>query len=285
MRRIALVGTASSGVGAPFDDPSFEIWGVSMRAPYVTRANRWFELHRLDGEPPEWAASWRETLKGFSSDIGEVLMFWPEYKLAPKVIAYPYNKIAERFGTYFMTSSFSWMMALAIDEMRPLDNNGHPQSFHNGDEISIFGVDMEAGTEYRQQRSGFRHYIDLARALGIIVTRDVAGGLVFEPSPYPFIQDDPILCKLERRNGEIKGGLARLLKSRDATRTLIAQNTAILEELTMFETSGYDIAKRRDAVNKEKESLLDQLSQLSINISAHEAVDMEQAWFLDYLRA
>src|SRR3990167_8308310 len=163
MRKIALVGTASSGAGAPYDDLSFEIWGVSARAAYVTRANRWFELHRLDGEPPEWAASWRKTIADFTHDIGEVLMFWPEYKLAQKVTAYPYQQIADRFGTYFMTSSFSWMMALAIDEMRPLDKDGYPVAFHNGDEISIFGVDMEHGTEYQKQRTGFRHFIDIAR--------------------------------------------------------------------------------------------------------------------------
>ena len=132
-RRIAIVGTASSGCGAPFADESFEIWGVSKRAPYVTRANRWFELHRLDGEPPGWAAGWRKELKADSTDIGELLMFWPEYSLAPNVTSYPYARIAERFGTYFMTSTFSWMMALAIDEMRPINAEGLSSPVRNGE--------------------------------------------------------------------------------------------------------------------------------------------------------
>ena len=284
MRKIALVGTASSGCGAPYNDLSFEIWGVSARAQYVTRANRWFELHRLDGEAPEWAKSWRKAMTEFTHDIGEVLMFWPETKLAPKVTAYPYNRIAERFGTYFMTSSFSWMMALAIDEMRPLDHNGHPVAFHNGDEISIYGVDMEQGTEYRHQRPGFRHFIDIARILGIIVTRDVAGGLIHEPSPYPFWQDDSHINKLERRNNEIKGGISKIINSLETTKILLAQDRAALAEMDAMKLPDYDAVKRHAFLEKEIIALSESAGTDTKNLIAHEAVDAEQQWHLDYLR-
>ena len=142
MRRIALVGTTNSGAQAPFDDQSFDIWGVSARAVYVTRADRWFELHRLDGEPKEWADNWRKTVKKFSHDV-ELMMFYPEPDLGPKVVTYPAERITARFGTYFMTSTFSWMMALAIDEMCPVSKKWKPG------EIALYGVEMEYGTEYR----------------------------------------------------------------------------------------------------------------------------------------
>ena len=140
-RKIALIGTAPSGKDGPYNDISYEIWGVASRLSYVTRADRWFELHRLAGEPPAFQEGWRKDIKKFSGDI-ELVMLYPEPDLGPRVTAYPYQRIVDRFGTYFMTSSFAWMMALAIDEMRP--SGGKPVD----GEIGIWGVDMEYGTEY-----------------------------------------------------------------------------------------------------------------------------------------
>ena len=280
-RKIALVGTASSGRDAPYADETYEIWGVSARGAYVTRADRWFELHCLDGEPPEWAASWRETMKGFTQDIPEVLMFWPEPDLAPKVRQYPKDVIANRFGTYFMTSTFSWMMALAIHEMRPEGCDTRP----DGDEILIRGVDMEHGTEYRQQRAGFRHFIEIAKALGIAVNRDVAGGLIWEPTPYPFWQDDPLINKLERRNKEIKDGTRRLEDVHFSNDLMMAQNQALIQELEVeMLRPEYDKVQRLAQLRVELAAMEKTQRKHSNDLIAHSAVDQEQQWFLDYLR-
>lgn len=276
-RRIALVGTASSGVSAPYDDPSFEIWGVSARAAYVTRADRWFELHRLDGEPQDWADKWRETLRGFTHDV-ELLMLYPEANLGPRVTAYPHDRIVARFGTYFMTSTFSWMMALALDEMCPAGGNWEPG------EIGLFGVDMEYGTEYRQQRAGLRHFIDMARVMGVTVTRLASGGLAYEPVPYPLWQDDPLLNKLALRNRETKDKLGRFDKSIRMTRTMIAQNQALIDEIEAVGKSGYDAAARVAALRKELAGLMETSSQLSRDIVHWEAVDAEQQWLDDFLQ-
>jgi hypothetical protein len=284
-RKIALIGTSPTGKCGPFDDPAYEIWGVSARGPYVTRANRWFELHRLDGEPPDWAASWRTEMKRFTKDIGVVLMMYPEKDLAPVVESYPVSKITARFGTYFMTSTFSWMMALAIDEMRPLGPDGFARAFANGDEIMIRGVEMEYGGEYRQQRSGFRHFISLAQSLGIRVDRDVSGGLVYEPVPYPFWQDDPHLNKLERRNTDCVAKTKDISKSLHMTGILLAQNRAALLEIESAEAASYDKEARRTILKSEIEALEQSADTLSRQIIAFEAVDGEQKWHLDYLRS
>jgi hypothetical protein len=275
MRRIALVGTASSGCRAPYHDTSWEIWGVSARAAYVTRANRWFELHRLDGEPEDWANKWRETLKGFARDIPEVIMMYPEPGLAPKVTAYPFDRITARFGTYFMTSTFAWMMALALDELRPVDGKAVDG------EIAIYGVDMEYGTEYRQQRSGFRHFIDVARVMGVPVTRLADGGLAFEPVPYPMWQDDPLLAKVTLRQGSTKSKIETLNESLRATRTLIAQNKAVIAEL---DNPAKDPVERRAYLAKETDKLLATSAQLSKDVVHWTAIDEEQSWLADYLQ-
>jgi hypothetical protein len=272
MRKIALVGTASSGSGAPYDDESWEIWGVSARADYVTRADRWFELHRLFGEPEDWTNNWRAEIKKFSHDT-KLYMLYPEPELGPEVIQYPYDKMVDRFGTYFMTSSFAWMMALAIDEMAPRG------AFAEDCTIGIWGVEMEYGTEYRQQRAGFRHFIDLASVLGINVTRLAAGGLVYEPVPYPLWQDDPLLCKLEQRTRQTKERLERFNKSLRLTRTMIAQNRAVVDALK--KVGGQE--KEIERLECEIDSLLQTSSKLSRDITEQEGANEEQRWLGDYL--
>lgn len=184
MKKVALVGTAPSGRGAPFDDPSWEVWGVGKRGAHVTRATRWFELHRLDAEPTDWATNWRAEMKTWPQET-PIWMFYPEPDLGPHIVDMDPKPLIAKYGTFFMTSSFSWMMAQAIEE--------------GFEEIGLWGVDMEYGTEYRKQRVGLRHFIDVAKLLKIDVRRVTSSGIALEPVPYPFWIDDPILSKIAIR--------------------------------------------------------------------------------------
>ena len=274
MRKIALVGTSGSANQAPFNDQRFEIWGVSSRGKYVTRATRWFELHRIDGEEADWAKKWRETVRGFIEDT-PLYMFYPEPDLAKNIVEYPHAHITARFGTYFMTSTFSWMMALAIDELRPF--NGDPID----GEISIFGVDMEYGTEYVQQRAGFRHFIDLARFAGIVITRLASSGLAYEPIPYPMLQDDPLLNKLLLRTKQSEEKITELDKLILKTRTMIAHNRAIVQGLQRYGGEGAPDEIQR--LNRECENLVSQSAMISKDIVHWQATCEEQGWIRDYL--
>jgi len=260
-RRIALVGTAESSVHAPYDDPTWEIWGIGVRSAYVTRADRWFELHRLAGKPKDWAANWRGLIRSWSDEC-ELWMLYPEQDLGPKVMSLPCDRITQRFGTFFLTSSFAWMMALAIDE--------------GVDEIGIWGVDMEYGTEYRSQRTGLRHFMALARGLGIHVTHLLSGGVAYEPVPYPLIEDDPLLQKLTlcrdnaaKRLGEWRASLAK-------TETMVTHNKAVMGEIKD--------GKRKTSLASETEALSKTALKMQFDIARLEGEDAAQAWFEDYLR-
>lgn len=269
MKKIALVGTASSGKEAPYNDPSWEIWGVSARANYVTRADKWFELHRLDGEPPGWAAEWRKTLKKFGGDIPALYMIYPEPDLHHNVVQYPVNYMIEKYGSFFFTSTFSWMMAMAI-EAKP-------------EEIGIWGVDMEYGTEYKQQRAGFHHFILLAKSKGIKVTRLATSGMAYEPIPYPMWQDDPILQKNTFRRKQTIETLETLNGSLENTRKLIACNRALYNFLSSNPTKK-DIEGKRERLEKEYANLMETSSSLSRDIVEAEGALSEQSWLADYLQ-
>ncbi len=280
MRKIAMVGTTPTGAGAPFNDESWEIWGVSQRFKYFTRADRWFEVHRIDGEPEHWQTEWRKSMKEFLNRDGKpvpLYMMYPEPGLTKTVIQYPMERMVDRFGSYFMTSTFSWMMALAIDELRPLKGRKVKG------EIGIWGVEMEHGTEYRQQRVGLRHFIDVARVLGIPVHRLVEGGLAYEPIPYPMWQDDPLIAKSMDRHKEAVGHLKKFDETLERVRPAIASTQGALYELDLQGKKNYDREKRRATLEKQYSSLMQESAQTSKDLVSWGAIKGEHDWLQDYL--
>jgi hypothetical protein len=290
-RKIALVGTAGSRVGAPVNDSSWEIWGVSSRGK-LERATRWYELHPLDVtfDLPGEADLWRETIKKQCEDVPELWMMFPESGLHHNLCIYPEQEVRERFDSYHLMSTFSWMIAHAILEICPPG-----QMAPEGTTLGIWGVDMEYGSEYEEQRAGFRAMISIAKALGFTVHRVIDGGLIYEPVPYPHWQLDPLLCKLAKRNKQAKETLVdrnNALRATDdmlaSTRGAISEIELMQRDLSAFEGEDnkpepYDPNKRLEALRKMESDFLRTAHQCSADIVAWEAIDAEQTWLKGYL--
>lgn len=278
-RKIALVGTTDSGKLAPLDDDTWEIWGVGGRREWMTRANRWYEVHRLAGESEKWVENWQEQARSFDGKT-DIFMHYPESGFGERVFAYPVDRIMARFGTYFMTSSFSWMMAAAIDELCPEGGDSVPG------EIAIYGIDMEAGAEYLQQRAGLHHFIDLARVMGIRITRLASSGISCEPIPYPMWQDDPLLNKLDKRQVEARDKLVSYDEAKTRTMMMIAQNEAAIAVLNKYAVPVALPAESRkeiERLEKETAALNSTLRTLEDDLILWSGVESEQQWLRDYL--
>lgn len=261
-RRVALVGTAPSSAHAPFDDPSWEIWGVGFRGEHFTRADRWFELHRIEGDDD--GQEWVDLLKTWSHDCA-VWMIWP-LPVGKNVIQYPHQKIAGKYGTFFLTSSFGWMIALAIEE--------------GVDEIGVWGVDMEYGTEYREQRAGVRHFMALAKFAGIKVTVLLNGGVAYEPVPYPFWIDDPLLQKLKYRRERLSEEKAVRDRACASTLERLSQIGAITAELGKIRGTSKRIAE----LEGEARGMQTHLPGLQKDASWSEGAIAEIEWMEDFLK-
>lgn len=259
-RKVAIVGTAVSSERAPIEDDSWEIWCVGVRSAHITRCNRWFEIHRLDSlwDGPEW----RPLLKKWSHDC-ELWMFWPESDLGPRVVQYPIEEIKGRFGTYFMTSSLSWMVALAIHE----HGNGKPIA-----ELGVWGVDMEFGTEYREQRNGLMHFLTMARLMGIPTNLQIDGGLVYQPVPYPFWMDDPLRNKLNLRREVAEKEVSKRQRMADATSFRMAWLDGALS------------MKPDKKLQGERDDLAGQVPASLAEIRFYEGAVEEIIWQQDYLK-
>ena len=179
--KIAILGKTQTRKDAPFDDPSWEIWGLGTArrdgtiSIYPTedipigRWDKWVEVHGVyfhnenstGADLEHWY--WLQEQNKPILTLGDMP--------APASVEMPHQEILERFGSFFMRNSVCWAMAYAI---------------HLGaDEIGLWGIEQAGAKEYHQERYGVKHFIETARENGIKVTMPDTCALHKEPLHYP----------------------------------------------------------------------------------------------------
>lgn len=193
--KIAIVGTAAHAAKAPWSDPSWEIWAANIGK--VPRWDRWFDLH--DDASIDTYPGHREFLESQTK---------PVYRQSN----YPLNAMVAKYGTWFFTSTISYMMALALEQ--------------GPDEIGLWGVDLAHETEYAHQKPGCRFFVQIARMRRVTVTMPPEACINTPGSLYCF--DKPPLIRIQAE--------ARVAELRDR----VAQNDTTRQELlkSIFMLSG-----------------------------------------------
>ena len=144
--KVAIIGFSSSHEEAPWQDPTWEKWGMA-NDPYWAQMSRLFEMHELEdleerngGLPPNYID---DRLKGAWVPL------YMQRKYFEHVIPFPVE-IEEYYA-----SSVAYIMALAVHE--------------GAEEIGLWGIDMAADTEYHEQKPNMEYFIGKARGKGITV--------------------------------------------------------------------------------------------------------------------
>jgi hypothetical protein len=160
-KKVAIVGFADTRDQAPFDDLTWEIWGLNDLHTMLKRYDRWFDIHPRDNieqdtnlmrnrgqTPPENIG-----LSGLRK-LNVPVYMQDRFEDIPNSMKFPLAEVTSAFpmGKY-MTNSISYMIALAILE--------------GFEEISVYGVDMAVGTEYVNQRPSCEYWIGVAAGRGI----------------------------------------------------------------------------------------------------------------------
>lgn len=166
LESICLLGSAPSSLRlAPFSNPNWAMCGCSPGVYGVApRSNAWVELHRYEPGQPWFSPEYCQFLANYP---GPVWMAEPRAEI-PNSIELPLTMLIQKYSPYFFTSSLSYMMAMAIE-----------CGFKR---IGLFGVDMAAASEYKDQRLGCQYFAIIARAHGIEVGVPPESDL-FRPSP------------------------------------------------------------------------------------------------------
>src|SRR5882762_11898832 len=146
--KVAMIGTAPSSRDlAPFNDPTWTIWSCSPGNAHGTlpRVDAWFEVHSnlLWPECISYGRPYVEWLKQQKFPI-----YMQDQSLVPNATVFPKDDVVAEFGDDFFTSSFAWMMALAMQQ--------------GATEIALYGIDMASRDEYIRQRPGFYYFRHMA---------------------------------------------------------------------------------------------------------------------------
>lgn len=155
-RKVAIVGGGPSRRKAPYDDPSWEIWGFSSRAWRYPRVTRWFEIHALTDLRQQLAGR-RPGRRSFASymrfmrNLDCPIYMQEPHPALPQSVPFPVEQLLETFGPCF-TSTVSYLVALAIVE--------------GVDVIGLWGIDVRR-KEYMRQRPALQYLLALARERGI----------------------------------------------------------------------------------------------------------------------
>lgn len=199
--RVAIIGTTPHREQAPYDDESWEIWAQSM--PTIKRWDRWFEIHNADIIKTQHGALWnwlaaKEQVPGFSPipDGKKPVYMRAAHPEIAGSVAYPKHEIVARYGTWFLTSTAAFEVALALAL--------------GATDIALFGIDMANSTEYKEQKPGVRHFITLAKERGVRVFVPVECELLAPARMYGIEDDGTAVLRtakraeLEKRKAEIQ---------------------------------------------------------------------------------
>lgn len=166
--KLCIIGFAPSWDETPWDDETFDIWGINelymqVRAKYGKdkRFTLWSEIHN-PFSPTRDIPAHHDWMKKWDRPI----LMQHHYDWIPNSIPYPKDAIIDFFNQNFIIdmtgSSFtdysnqiSVMTALAI--------------MLGYKEIHIYGVDMAQDSEYAWQRASCQFFIGYAAGLGIKV--------------------------------------------------------------------------------------------------------------------
>ena len=219
--RIALVGSApSSNMLAPYADPSWKIWACSPdNAGKLPRVDTWFEIHGDLGWPEtqEWAGPYIAWLNRTTFEL-----YCQDRAIVPRAKVFPKDELIAKYGPFFFTSTFSWMIALALEQ--------------GATEIGVWGVDMATDQEYRSQRQGFHHFLHIAMERGVkIVAPDESD--ILQPAPlYGYAEATAFGRKLAVRRKELERKIDEMRRQRDELNHHITHLSGALDDIDYIQT-------------------------------------------------
>lgn len=236
-KKVAIVGKASnSQMLAPFEDSSWQIWGLSNAYMEIPKWDVWFELHdweyhrRINPEHYQWLLK----------DHGKPVYAFEDNYHGSKAIKFPLNEVMGMFGDLFnnnpkfsyWTNSPSYMMGLAI-----LQGATH---------IGLWGIDMAMNDEYAYQRPSCELMIGFALAKGIRVTVPPESSLCKSHRLYGYqTHSDDGYVEVRTRENMLKQRLGMATQEAGKASQLKNMFEGALQELDLMKaTPNYNVEER-----------------------------------------
>lgn len=188
--KLAILGTAGSLPNAPYDDKSFEIWGVSVVQTYdvAKRYDVLFEMHGTGYTD-------RPDIKKRLKELDCPLYMLEEHPEFPNSMEYPKWIIGKH--RKYHTTSISYMLELALHSY---EETGKP--FH----VAMFGIHMEHEEEYTEQRPCCEYWIGRMEGAGMDVFVHPSSALLKSGGLYGYENYHPVCYDIKQRIGGLTLG-------------------------------------------------------------------------------
>lgn len=183
-RQVAIVGGGPTRRDAPFDDPTWEIWGFSSKDWKIPRVTRWFEIHAWEdlaeqlASPKKGRRTFSEYVR-FMSRLNAPVYVQRALPQIPRCVEFPVNRLLAEFGRCF-TSTASYLVALAIVE--------------GVDVIGLWGINPTSRS-FSYQLPSLQYLLSHARRRGIEVR--LPRSLRLEIPKEPKFVETPVLYAYE----------------------------------------------------------------------------------------
>ncbi|MDX2466306.1 MAG: hypothetical protein QNL12_03260 [Acidimicrobiia bacterium] len=227
--RVQIVGFAPSLNETPWEEINTDRWGMNTlhRQTPDRPWTGWFQLHdinthhKADLDHLAW-------LKGRPFPIFMWGHHVEKYEIE-NAVAFPVETIFEIFQFKYFTNTVSWAIALAV--------------VMGYEEISIFGVDMAADTEYGHQRPSCEYVIGVAEGRGHKVYVPDSSDLLKAPALYGMEDTDPLYNLIVKRRTMLQERQGQLMGANNQNQVQISQLGGALEDIKWFERT-FELVKR-----------------------------------------
>ena len=138
LRKVALIGSASTIAFAPWWDPSWEIWSHASAYRLCQRVDRYFDLHpkAVWMQKKGWSRNYQEWLAKLDIPI----YMQEQFQAVPSSVRYPKERVLAEYPRRYFTSHAAWMIALALSE--------------GVTHLGFFGVHYQVDSEYQAAAGG-----------------------------------------------------------------------------------------------------------------------------------
>jgi hypothetical protein len=192
---LAIIGTADpTRQAAPYEDPSFEIWGVAVASTFsdVKRLDVQFEMH-TEGY---WKKDANVTKRLAEAKVP--VYMHDKYPDIPTSIRFPIE-IVQQYRKYF-TNSIAYMLALAYHSFVMTEKPKH---------VALFGVHMSAGEEYADQRPSCEYWIGRMEGAGMDVEPTHGGALLQAIGLYGYENYNPACWDMRQYIMQLQNGVSQ----------------------------------------------------------------------------
>jgi hypothetical protein len=207
--KLCIVGFAPSWTDTPWDDESYNIWGINelylqMKMKYgkECRFTHWWEIHNIfspsKNSPPHH--KWLSECK--------VPVFMQKvYEQVPTSVPIPKDFIVDFFNQNFIINKIGASFTDYSNQIAVMIACAIAMGYK---EIHVYGVDMAQASEYSWQRASCQFFIGYAAGLGIKVLIPLNSELCKYPAFYGFNTDNYARMSTKARINQIKEAIKQL---------------------------------------------------------------------------